>query len=98
MRVAAGQVADATAVAQAIEGANAVISAPGPDGDSVDEVVMLRHGKYPVINAMEDHGVRRNRQPVGGSDRRPQGTRFRDAGRYTRTNCRDDQLIFTGIG
>ena len=59
VRVVSGQVTDATAVTQAIEGANAVISALGPDGNRVDQVVILRDGMRTVIGAMRDNDVQR---------------------------------------
>ena len=54
-----GLVTEATAVARAIEGADAVISTLGPDGNTADQVVTLREGMRTVIGALHDHGMRR---------------------------------------
>ena len=54
-----GLVTEATAVARAIEGADAVISTLGPDGNTADQVVTLREGMRTVIGAFHDHGMRR---------------------------------------
>jgi putative NADH-flavin reductase len=59
VRVVTGTVDDADAVDRAVAGADAVISAIGPDGNSPEQVVRLRTGMRATIAAMERHGVRR---------------------------------------
>ena len=59
VRVVAGLVSDPAAVRDAVAGADAVISALGPDGNTADQVVALRDGMRTVIEAMREHGVRR---------------------------------------
>jgi len=75
VRVVSGQITDATAVSRAIEGADVVISALGPDGNHADQVTILRDGMRTVIGAMREPAVRRMVNPVGGGRRcarRPQ--------------------------
>ena len=57
--VVPGMVRDATAVGEAVAGADAVISALGPDGNTVDQVLALGEGMRVVIEAMRDTGVHR---------------------------------------
>jgi len=59
VRVVSGQITDAAAVSSAIEGADVVISALGPDGNHADQVTILRDGMRTVIGAMREQGVRR---------------------------------------
>lgn len=59
VRVVSGQITDATAVSRAIQGADVVISALGPDGNHADQVTILRDGMRTVIGAMREQGVRR---------------------------------------
>ena len=59
VRVVAGLVSDPAAVRDAVAGADAVISALGPDGNTADQVVALRDGMRTVIEAMREQGVRR---------------------------------------
>ena len=59
LRVIAGSKSDPAAVREAVGGADAVISALGPDGNAADQVVKLREGMRLVIGAMRDTGVRR---------------------------------------
>jgi putative NADH-flavin reductase len=59
VRSVPGSVSDPTAVRDGIAGADAVISALGPDGNTVDQVVALRDGMRLVIGALHDTGVRR---------------------------------------
>ena len=81
VRVVAGRVTDVTAVAQAIEGTNAVISALGPDGNRADQVVILRDGMRSVIRAMHDNDVQRIVNLSGAAidapgDRKPRADRL----------------------
>jgi putative NADH-flavin reductase len=59
VRVVSGSADDATAVGEAIRGADAVISALGPDGNREDQVAALRTGMQTVIALMGQAGVRR---------------------------------------
>ena len=59
VRVVRGNVADADAVNQAVAGAEAVISAIGPDGNRPEQVDLLRGGMRHTIDAMRRHGVGR---------------------------------------
>ncbi len=59
VRVVPGSVSEPDAVRDAVSGAEAVISALGPDGNTADQVVALRDGMRTVIEAMRDTGVRR---------------------------------------
>jgi putative NADH-flavin reductase len=59
VRVVVGQVGDQAALADALGGADGVISALGPDGNRVDQVVALREGMRAVIAAMGQAGVSR---------------------------------------
>ncbi len=80
-RVVAGQVSDPAAVRDAVAGADAVISALGPDGNTADQVVALRDGMRILIEAMRDLGVRRIINLSGAAvdapgDRKPTIDRF----------------------
>ena len=59
LRTVTGTVDDGESVDRAIAGADAVISAVGPDGNSPDQVDRLRSGMELTIDAMRRHGVRR---------------------------------------
>jgi putative NADH-flavin reductase len=59
VRVVAGQVGDLVALAEAISGAQAVISALGPDGNRADQVVAFRDGMRAIVATMIDTGVGR---------------------------------------
>jgi putative NADH-flavin reductase len=59
MRVVEGDVSDPDALGKAVDGANAVISALGPTGNSPDQVAKLREGMRNLIAAMGRHGVHR---------------------------------------
>ena len=59
VRVVPGSVSDPPAVRDAVAGADAVISALGPDGNTVDQVVALREGMRTLIEVMRDTGVGR---------------------------------------
>jgi len=59
VRVIPGLVNDPAAVRAAVAGAEAVISALGPDGNTADQVVALREGMLTVIKATRDVGVQR---------------------------------------
>lgn len=59
MRVVTGTLDDADAVDQAIQGADVVISAIGPDSNTREQVDRLRSGMEHTIAAMQRHGVRR---------------------------------------
>jgi len=59
VRVVAGLVSDPAAVRDAVAGADAVITALGPDGNTADQVVALRDGMRTLIEAMRDTGARR---------------------------------------
>ncbi len=59
VRVVVGLVSEPAAVRDAVAGADAVISALGPDGNTADQVVALRDGMRTVIEAMREQGVRR---------------------------------------
>ena len=54
-----GLVSDPAAVTDAIEGAEAVLCALGPDGNTADQVAALRDGMRTLIEATWEHGVRR---------------------------------------
>ena len=81
VRVVRGSVSDAAAVGEAVAGADAVISALGPDGNAADQVVKLRDGMRIVIGAMRGSGVRRIVNLSGAAidapgDRKPTLDRF----------------------
>ena len=57
--VITGTVNDPEAVDRAVNGADAVISAIGPDANELDQVERLRDGMRQTIRAMRHHGVRR---------------------------------------
>ena len=59
VRIVIGSASDPNAVRDAVAGADAVISALGPDGNSAEQVVALRDGMRTVIEAMRDTRVRR---------------------------------------
>lgn len=59
VRVVIGAIDDGDAVDRAIAGADAVISAIGPDANSPEQVERLRAGMRHTIAAMQRHGVRR---------------------------------------
>lgn len=59
VRVVTGTADDGDAVDRAVAGADAVISAIGPDGNTPDQVERLRSGMRRTIEAMQRHGVRR---------------------------------------
>ena len=59
VRVIPGSVSDAAALRDGVAGADAVICALGPDGNTADQVVALRDGMRTLIEAMRDTGVRR---------------------------------------
>ena len=58
VQVIRGSVSDPAAVRDGVAGADAVISALGPDGNTADQVVGLRDGMRTLIEAMRDIGVR----------------------------------------
>lgn len=59
VQVELGRITDPAAVGRAIAGADVVISALGPDGNSADQVMALRAGMRTMIDAMREHGVSR---------------------------------------
>ena len=59
VRAVPGSADDPAAVAEAIRGADAVISALGPDGNQEGQVAALRTGMQTVIASMGQLGVRR---------------------------------------
>lgn len=59
VRVVTGTVSEPEAVDEAVAGAEAVISAIGPDGNDPVEVERLRAGMRNTLAAMERHGVPR---------------------------------------
>jgi len=59
VRIVAGSASDPGAVRDAVSGAEAVISALGPDGNTDDQVIALRDGMRTVIQTMLDAGARR---------------------------------------
>ena len=59
VHVVSGTVEDPAAVGAAVRGADAVISAIGPDGNRPDEVERLRAGMRHTIAAMQAHAVTR---------------------------------------
>lgn len=59
VRVVPGSVSEPGAVRDAVSGAEAVIRALGPDGNTADQLVALRDGVRTVIQAMRDTGVHR---------------------------------------
>lgn len=59
VRIVPGRVRDPEAVASAVGGADAVISAIGPDRNDADQVTELRNGMRNVIAVMRDYHVRR---------------------------------------
>lgn len=58
-RVVVGTVEDAKALDDVVRGADAVISALGPDSNTPDQVERLRSGMEATVAAMRRHGVRR---------------------------------------
>lgn len=84
VRVVAGTVEDAAALDAALVGADAVISAIGPDANRPDQVDRLRTGMRNTIGAMQRHGVTRivNLSGAGISapgDRKPLADRIASA-------------------
>jgi putative NADH-flavin reductase len=59
VRVVTGTVSERDVIDDAVIGAEAVISAIGPDGNDAAQVERLRVGMRNTIGAMERHGVRR---------------------------------------
>ena len=59
VQVIRGSVSDPAAVRDGVAGADAVISALGPDGNTADQVMALRDGMRTLIGAMRDAGVQR---------------------------------------
>lgn len=59
VNVVTGTVNDADAVDRAVAGAEAVVSAIGPDANTPEQVDRLRVGMRNTIAAMQRHGVRR---------------------------------------
>ena len=59
LRIVVGTIADEQALAAAIGGSDAVISAIGPQSNNPDEVETLRDGMRRTIGAMRETGVRR---------------------------------------
>lgn len=59
LRIVVGTIADEQALASAIGGSDAVISAIGPQGNRPAEVETLRDGMLRTISAMRETGVRR---------------------------------------
>ena len=59
VRVVTGTISERVALDSAIAGADAVISAIGPDSNRPEEVERLRTGMRHAIDAMQLHGVRR---------------------------------------
>ena len=57
--IVTGMLDDADAVDRAIAGADAVISAIGPDGNTPDQLERLRTGMRQTTAAIQRHGVRR---------------------------------------
>jgi len=81
VRIIPGVVSDPATVMDAIEGAEAVICALGPDGNIADQVVAQRDGMRTLIEAMRKHGVRRIVNLSGAAvdapgDRKPIVDRF----------------------
>jgi putative NADH-flavin reductase len=59
VRAVTGTISQREAVDEAVSGAEAVISAIGPDGNDAAQVEQLRAGMRNTIDAMRRHGVRR---------------------------------------
>lgn len=59
IRIVLGGLSDGDAMADAIRGADAVISALGPRTNAPDQVPAFRDGMHDTITAMQHHGVRR---------------------------------------
>ncbi|MGW8653678.1 NAD(P)-dependent oxidoreductase, partial [Nocardia salmonicida] len=59
VRVVIGEVSDAAAIDQAVDGADAVISALGPSMDRKATGTPLIEGTGHILDAMNHHGVRR---------------------------------------
>ncbi|MDQ6793800.1 MAG: NAD(P)H-binding protein [Chloroflexota bacterium] len=59
VRTVVGWIGDQAALADAVVGADAVISALGPDGNRAEEVVALREGMQAIVAAMGQAGVSR---------------------------------------
>ena len=81
VRSVPGSVSDPAAVRDAVAGADAVISALGPDGNTADQVVALRDAMRILIEAMRDTRVRRIINLSGAAidapgDRKPIVDRF----------------------
>ena len=78
VRVVVGTVQESDAIERAIDGADAVVSAIGPDGNTRDQVERLRAGMERTIAAMQRHGVRRivNLSGAGISAPREEKPRF----------------------
>jgi len=75
VRIVAGTIPDGDALERAITGADAVISAIGPDANNPDQVVRLRSGMRHTIAAMRRHGVRRIVNLSGPASLRPHDAR-----------------------
>lgn len=81
IRVVLGGLSDSDAMAEAMRGADAVISALGPRTNTPDQVAALRDGMHDTITAMQHHGVRRLVNLSGAGvdapgDRKPMLDRF----------------------
>lgn len=59
VQVEPGRITDPAAIGRAITGADVVISALGPDGNSADQVIALSAGMDAIIDAMRENGVSR---------------------------------------
>jgi putative NADH-flavin reductase len=70
LRVVQGDVRDAAKVAEAIAGADAVLSALGPAKDSGND--LLRTAARNIVSAMQTHGVRRLVYLTGAGVKQPQ--------------------------
>ncbi len=57
LRIAEGDITDPERVSEAVKGQDAVLVALGPGCDAPPET--LTHGIHHIINAMQEHGVRR---------------------------------------
>jgi putative NADH-flavin reductase len=70
LRIVAGDVRDATKVAEAIAGVDAVLSALGPAKDSGTD--LLQTAARNIVGAMQQHGVRRLVYLTGAGVKQPQ--------------------------
>ena len=59
VRLVPGWAGDPVAIADAIRGADAVVSALGPDGNDQGQVAILRAGMETLVAAMRDEGIGR---------------------------------------